>query len=360
MNSTNNSTTFTIPYYQFLTSDGQLQSEVPVEAKLAPNKVIELYRMMNLVRAFDKKAINLQRTGKMGTYASILGQEAVSCTIGSTLKADDIFIPYYRDYATQLMRGVKMEEIYLYWGGDERGNHYINNSKDLPISVPIGSQCLHAAGIAYALKYKNEAKVALVTCGDGATSQGDFYEALNVSGVWELPIVFVINNNRWAISIPVSKQTKAQTLAQKSIAAGIEGIQVDGNDLFALHFVLNKAIEGARQGKGACVIEALTYRLCDHTTADDASRYRNESELTDAWSFEPIIRTRKYLEREKLWDETKQLQLEEEISQQITHATHNYLNYDPPSMVEAFNYMYKELPLSLIEQREAAIKDISK
>ena len=229
---------------------------------------------MVLTRAFDLKAVSLQRTGRLGTYAVSLGQEAVSVGVASAMRQEDVLLPSYRDNGTLLWRGVKMEEILLYWGGDERGNLSSGPAHDFPFCVPVGSQAPHAAGVAYAFKFRKEPRVAVCLLGDGATSKGDVYEAMNFAGVQKLPLVFVVNNNQWAISVPLKLQTACETLAQKAIAAGFAGEQVDGNDVIAVRDAAEQAIAAARNGQGPRLIEALTYRLGDHTTADDAARYR--------------------------------------------------------------------------------------
>src|SRR3990167_3052929 len=218
---------FTISFTQYLNAEGQVVHPLPAFAK-DKKILLHLYKTMVLLRSFDAKAIALQRTGKLGTYASTLGQEAIGVALGHVMHQDDVLAPCYREYGAQIQRGVKFSEILLYWGGDERGNCFANNKQDLPIYVPIGTQLLNAAGVAYAFQYRDQPRVAVGVCGDGATSQGDFYEALNFSGVCNLPIVFLINNNQWAISVALDKQTKCKTLAQKAIAAGIPGEQVDG------------------------------------------------------------------------------------------------------------------------------------
>ncbi|VEH33319.1 pyruvate dehydrogenase E1 alpha subunit [Legionella sainthelensi] len=207
---------FDITYTQFLDEHGKLAGQLPDFAK-DYTVLKELYKMMVLTRTFDKKAIALQRTGKMGTYAPINGQEAISTAIGHAMRPEDVFVPYYRDYAAQFQRGVKMSEILAFWGGDERGSQFSCNSEDLPICVPIASQCLHATGIAFAFQYRNQPRVAVVCLGEGGTSEGDFYEAINIAGTWKLPVVFVVNNNQWAISVPREKQTGTQTIAQKQL-----------------------------------------------------------------------------------------------------------------------------------------------
>ena len=349
---------FEIPYIQLLKPNGELCGELPSFAQ-DTSALISLYRYMVLTRLFDKKAIALQRTGKMGTYAPINGQEAISTAIGHAMHKEDLLVPYYRDYAAQFQRGVKMSEILSYWGGDERGSDFDCKSEDLPICVPIASQCLHAAGIAFAFKYRKQPRVAVVSLGDGGTSEGDFYEAINVAGAWNLPVVFIINNNQWAISVNISKQTASKTLAQKAIAAGFEGIQVDGNDLLATRTVIGDAIEKARHGKGPTLIEALTYRLCDHTTADDATRYQPKDEVKEASDNEPIRRFRHFLHQQHLWDEVKEKKLLEACATEVQKAVDDYLNQSPQPVTSMFDYHYAELPEYLIEQRAVAIEEFN-
>src|SRR6267378_2023858 len=229
------------------------------------------------------------RAGKLGTYASCLGHEATHVGVGAAMRPEDVLAPVYREFGTQLWRGVKLSEILTYWGGDERGNDFAVPRQDFAWCVPIATQTLHAAGAAMAFKVLRQPRCALAYIGDGGTSEGAFYEALNLAGSRTLPVVFVIVNNGWAISVPVAAQTAAQTLAQKAVAAGIRGVQVDGNDVFAVREVVGEALEAARDGAGPSVIEALTYRLSDHTTADDAGRYRSAEEVKDAWALEPLI-----------------------------------------------------------------------
>lgn len=349
---------FEIPFTQLLDAKGELHGPLPAFAH-DKEALVFLYRQMVLARTFDKKAIALQRTGKMGTYAPIHGQEAISTAIGHAMHAEDVFIPYYRDYAAQFQRGVQMSEILRYWGGDERGSRFACNSQDLPICVPIASQCLHAAGIAFAFKYRKQPRVAVVCIGDGGTSEGDFYEAINVAGAWNLPVVFVINNNHWAISVSIKQQTATQTLAQKAIAAGFAGLQVDGNDLLATRDVIGDAIEKARRGEGPTLIEALTYRLCDHTTADDATRYQPSDEVTDATTKEPIRRFRHFLHQQQLWDEQKEKQLLETCTEEVQQAVDDYLNSPPQPITSIFDDHYAELPDYLKEQRAIAIEEFN-
>jgi pyruvate dehydrogenase E1 component alpha subunit len=347
---------FDITFTQFLNEKGELVGKLPSFAE-DHSALKDLYRTMVLTRTFDKKAIALQRTGKMGTYAPINGQEAISTAIGHAMKPDDVFVPYYRDYAAQLQRGVKMSEILAFWGGDERGSNFSGNSQDLPICVPIASQCLHAAGVAFAFKYRNQNRVAVVCIGEGGTSEGDFYEAMNVAGTWNLPVVFVVNNNQWAISVPRDKQTSTQTIAQKAIAAGFKGVQIDGNDVLSTRQIIGEAIEKARRGEGPTLIEALTYRLCDHTTADDATRYQPSEEVEHAKPKEPIARFKHFLMAQKLWSSDEEEQLVMECSEKVEQAVDEYLSTAPQSIGSIFDYHYAELPEYLVEQRAIAMEE---
>lgn len=347
---------FEVTYTQFLNEQGELTGPKP-EFAANHQALKDLYKIMVLTRTFDKKAVALQRTGKMGTYAPINGQEAISAAIGQAMKAEDVFVPYYRDYAAQFQRGVKMSEILAYWGGDERGSDFSCKSEDLPICVPIASQCLHAAGIAFAFKYRKQARVAVVCIGDGGTSEGDFYEAMNVAGIWHLPVVFVINNNQWAISVSREKQTETQTLAQKAIAAGFEGKQVDGNDVLATRQVIGDAIEKARRGEGPTLIEAITYRLCDHTTADDATRYQPNAEVEAARPKEPISRLKHFLMEQKLWTAQDEEQLVIECAKEVDNAVNEYLSSKPQPISAIFDYHYATLPEYLVEQKAIAMEE---
>jgi 2-oxoisovalerate dehydrogenase E1 component alpha subunit len=349
-------THFDIPYTQLLDSNGVLQGALP-EFAHDVSVLKYLYCTMVRTRLFDKKAIALQRTGKMGTYAPINGQEAISTAIGHAMRREDVFIPYYRDYAAQFQRGVRMSDILAYWGGDERGSQFECNSEDLPICVPIASQCLHAAGIAFAFQYRKQNRVAVVCIGDGGTSEGDFYEALNVAGLWKLPVVFVINNNKWAISVSISKQTASQTLAQKAIAAGFEGVQVDGNDMLATRLIIGDAIEKARRGEGPTLIEALSFRLSDHTTADDATRYQPPEDVSLAEKNEPIQRFKHYLEQHHLWDDHQESALIARCMDEIQQEVDVYLNRATQPISSAFDHHFETLPNYLIEQRAVAMEE---
>jgi pyruvate dehydrogenase E1 component alpha subunit len=335
----------------YLAPDGTVLRQPPAFAADV-SALIPLYRAMVLTRTFDLKAVSLQRTGRLGTYAVSLGQEAVSVGVASAMRAEDVLLPSYRDNGTLVWRGVKMEEILLYWGGDERGNLTSGPRHDFPFCVPVGSQAPHAAGVAYALKFRKEPRVAVCLLGDGATSKGDVYEAMNFAGVHKLPLVFVVNNNQWAISVPLELQTASETLAQKAIAAGFPGEQVDGNDAIAVRAAAEEAIAAARSGKGPRLLEALTYRLGDHTTADDAARYRPPAEVQAHWKEEPIARLRAYLVGRKAWGKAEEEQLSAECQQRVEASVERYLATGPRAPETMFDHLYAKLPDVYTAQRD--------
>jgi pyruvate dehydrogenase E1 component alpha subunit len=344
---------FSIEYVQYLDAEGSSTAPLPACAN-DHAELVKMYRMMVLTRTFDTKAVNLQRIGKLGTYPPAVGHEAVQVACGAALLAEDCIAPVYREIGTQMWRGVRMTDILLYWGGDERGNDFAVPTHDFPWCVPIATQTLHAAGAALAFKIRGERRVAMSFIGDGGTSEGSFYEAINVAGVQKLPVVFMVINNQWAISVPLELQTATKTLAQKAIAAGIPGIQIDGNDILASRHVIGQAVERARNGEGPTVIEAITYRLSDHTTADDATRYRRTAEVQDAWTREPIKRTRALLERLKLWDDGKESQLKAECAQQVEAAVQEFFNQPKQTTDAMFEHVFANMPRNLQAQREMA------
>lgn len=345
-----------VPYYQYLDAEGRVQRPLPGWAA-DPEPLQASYRIMQRTRCFDARAIALQRTGQLGTYGSSLGQEAVGAAIGAAMRREDVLLPTYREYAAQLLRGVAMHELLLYWGGDERGMAFKDDAvrEDFPICVPIAGHAPHAVGVAAAFQYRQQPRVAVCVLGDGGSSKGDFYEALNLAGIWQLPVVFVIVNNQWAISVRRSQQSGTPTLAQKAIAAGLPGELVDGNDVIALRERLQHAIDHARAGQGATVIEALTWRLGDHTTADDASRYREQAEVESRWRLDPIQRLRTYLTQAGAWDEEQEQSLQMELAQQVEEAVQKYLDTPPQPPESMFDDLYESLPSALREQRQTAI-----
>lgn len=346
---------FNIDYLQYLTPSGELVGDKKPRIAGDFEKLKSIYELMVLTRTFDTKAVALQRTGKLGTYASCLGHEAVHIGIGSAMAEADVFAPMYREYGAQFYRGVKMSEVLNYWGGDERGSNFSGPQHDFPWSVPIATQCTHAAGAALAMKLRGEQRAAVSVVGDGGSSKGDFLESINAASAFTLPLVLMIVNNQWAISVPRKKQSSGRTLAQKGVAGGLPSIQVDGNDYIAVYTAVKAALKRAYEGKGATVIEAITYRLSDHTTADDASRYRPDDEVENARQFEPIKRIRKYLMNNKHWNEQLENQLLETCKKEVNEAVDEYLSSGNPGVASMFDYMFEEMPHTLEAQKQYAL-----
>ena len=346
---------FEIRYSRFLDPKGNALRRLP-DFAADRAELVALYRAMVLARAFDAKAVALQRTGRLGTFPSALGQEAVAIGIAAAMRKDDVFLPSFREHAAQLWRGVSLVELFLFWGGDERGSDFAAAREDFPICVPVATHAPHAVGVALAFKLRQQERVAVCAFGDGATSKGDVAEALNIAGVWHLPLVFVINNNRWAISVPVAQQTAAETLAQKAIAAGIEGEQVDGNDVIAVREAVARAVAKARSGGGPHLIEALTYRLSDHTTADDARRYRSDTDVSPHWGEDPITRSRNHLVGRGMWAKRDEERMLAEVSAAVDKAAETYLRTPPQAPETIFDFTYQTLPKDLVEQRRAALE----
>lgn len=346
---------FDIAYLQYLDESGHLTQQLPDFA--TPDTLQALYRQMALARLVDDRAVKLQRTGQLGTYPSSLGQEAIGVGTGSALAPADVYCPYYRETGALLERGVQIEEILANWGGDERGQDFRHTREDLPICIPIATQLLHAVGVAFALKYKQQQldeppRVAVSCAGEGATSKGDFYEALNLAGVWQLPAVFVINNNQWAISVPRAAQTATRTIAQKAVAAGVSSLQVDGNDVIAVRAAVADAVMRARRGEGPMLIEAISYRMCDHTTADDAGRYRPEGELQAAEKREPLARLATFLRSTGDWSDELEGELQRELAEISERALRNYAERTRDRATAMFDHLHAELPEAFIEQYE--------
>ncbi len=345
---------FSVDRIQLLDAAGVLVGDSPDVAR-DRNRVIDMYRWMVLTRAFDARAIALQRTGRLGTYASSLGQEAVAVGLADAMERDDVLLPSFREHGAQLRRGVTMNELLLYWGGDERGSDFSGARHDFPCCIPVGSHAPHAAGVGLAIQLRGEPWVAVCVFGDGATSKGDVYEAMNISGAWTLPVVFVASNNEWSISVPRSAQTACETLAQKAVASGFEGVQVDGNDVFAVREVANRALEKARSGGGPTLIEALTYRLGDHTTVDDASRYRDDEEVGRHWKQEPVARLRAFLTTTHEWTREDEETMIESCHAEVEAAVEEYLATESQPVESIFDYLHEKLPSAYAGQRGMAL-----
>lgn len=345
---------FDIYFWRYLNADGVLVDALP-EWAADTDQLRELYKNMAQVRTFDARAVALQRTGQLGTYASSLGQEAVGAALGHVLAPEDALFPTYRETLALLMRGVRMHELLLYWGGDERGMAWSGQPHDFPLCVPIATQVPHAVGVAHAFRYRGEPRVAVCTIGDGGSSKGDFYEGLNLAGAAQLPVVFVVVNNQWAISVPRHQQSGALTLAQKAIAAGVPGEQVDGNDIIGMCERLRHAVDNAREGRGPRLIEAVTYRMSDHTTADDASRYRPAEELQQAWKREPMLRLRRYLEGLNAWSDDDEVALREECERLVEAEVAIYAETPAMPPESMFECLYETMPPALQAQRDALV-----
>lgn len=343
-------TTFEISHLQILDEHGNLNTKL--EPNLPPEELARLYRGMVLARAVDDRMLKLQRQGRIGTFPPCTGQEAATCAPVLAMTDKDWFVGAFRELGGRLMRGEPIENYIFAYGGYEEGNTFEGGDRTLPLSVIVGSQTLHATGIAYAMKSRGE-KDSAVVCffGDGATSEGDVHEAMNFATLWRAPVVFICQNNQWAISVPRAKQTHSRTLAQKAIAYDMPGIQVDGNDPLAMYRVTKEALDRAHAGEGPTFIEAVTYRLRMHTTADDPSRYQSEEQLKLWEKRDPIIRFKKYLEDKGLWDEAKQTALDEEVKKRIEDAVKIFESRKDFKPDTPFDFIYGTEHKRIEEQR---------
>ncbi len=318
--------------------------------KLSNDEIKGLYRKMMTIRIFDDKAGKIQRQGRLGPYISFLGQEACQVGIVSQLRKDDWFFPTYRDSGALIARGTPMKDLLLYWMGDPRA--FEKSGTSFPICIAVGTHPPHAAGAAFASKIKKKDFVAVSVCGEGATSRGDFYEAMNFAGVFKLPVIFVVQNNQWAISVPRNKQTAAQTIAQKAIAAGIEGMQIDGNDIFSVLSAMKHAIEKARAGNGATLIECVTYRLNDHSSADDQKRYREQAEVETWKKKEPVERLKKFMIAKGLWSEKFEHDIIAEAAALVEKSIKDAESVSSLQLDDLFKHTFAEMPWNLKEELE--------
>ncbi|HHQ47665.1 MAG TPA: pyruvate dehydrogenase (acetyl-transferring) E1 component subunit alpha [Acidobacteria bacterium] len=348
--------TASIERLEILAPDGTADLELMPD--LDDGQMVAMYQDMVRMRAFDAKAIRLQRQGRMGTWASLRGQEAAQAALALAMEPQDWLIPAIREQGLALARGVPGHVIYAYWAGDERGSAFPEDVRVFPTAVPIGSQLIHGAGVGMSMALQGDDAVAVAFGGDGSTSEGDFHEALNFAGVFRAQTVFVIQNNQWAISVPRASQSAAETLAQKAIAYGIPGIQVDGNDVFAVYVAAREALDRARRGDGPTLIESVTYRLGDHTTADDAGRYRDPEEVAAWETRDPILRLRRFLEARGLWDEPRERMLTEEVDRWVESQVEAMEAMPDPDPRDIFRFMYAELPPHLAEQMEELLEEV--
>src|ERR1044071_1789405 len=300
---------FHVEYLSILDSDGNL--DTALEPDIAPAELKRLYRGMLLGRRLDERMIRLQRQGRIGTFAPIKGQEASQIGAVSPLRAVDWMVPSFRETAAMLWRGWPIEKLLMLYAGYLEGGQPAPGQNDLPVTIPVATQLPHAVGLAYAAQYRGDDAVVMAFCGDGATSEGDFHEALNFAGVWHVPVIFLIQNNQWAISVPLKKQTHSRTIAQKALAYGLPGLQVDGNDVLAVHAACREAVERARAGDGPTLIECVTYRLGVHTTADDPTKYRTAEEVAEWERKDPLTRFSAYLQKRNLLEDNAEAQVDE-------------------------------------------------
>jgi pyruvate dehydrogenase E1 component alpha subunit len=348
-----------VDYLSILDEEGNTDRDL--EPEIPEDLLYKLHRAMLLGRRFDERLLSLQRQGRIGTFPPIKGQEAAQLGAVALLRPSDWMAPSFRETAAELWRGKSMESVILSFGGFNEGGWIEENRNDLPIAVPVGSQIIHAVGIAWAIQYRQKDDVAMTFFGDGATSEGDFHEGMNFAGVYQAPVVFVCQNNQWAISVPRSKQTRSKTLAQKALAYGIPGIQVDGNDILAVYSAAKEAVERARSGGGPSMIECVTYRLMMHTTSDDPKRYRTEAEVEEWEKKDPLPRFQKYLIAKGMLSDEKIEELESEIKAEIQEAVEKTEGRmetlgDPLDM---FEHAYAEMPPNLQEQREELTRELA-
>lgn len=341
--------------FGILDKDGKVVNK-DYEPDIDNDTLVHMYKIMSLARTADIKALQYQRQGRMLTFAPVQGQEAAQVGPMAASKKDDWLVPAFREAAAMLYKGATLYQNYLYWYGNERGSRYDDGVNIMPVNVPIGSQINHAAGVAQASKVLGKNHAVFTYIGDGGTSNGEFHEGVNWGGVYDLPMITIIQNNQYAISTPRSQATKAETLAQKAHAYGIPGIQVDGNDVLAMYVASKEALKRAYDGKGPTLIEAVTYRLGPHTTSDDPSIYRSDEEVEEWKKKDPIDRFRKYLTNKKLWNKDKQEKMEKEQKKFVADTFKEVEKSEAPTLDEVFDHTYGELPYDLKRQKEAIRK----
>lgn len=347
---------FSVKYIQVLDEKGNVDSKLM--PSLSPASIKKMYETIVLTRVFDDRAIKLQRQGRIGTFASVQGQEACQIPSAIQLEDTDLVFPAFREHGVFLTRGAPPEVVLQYWGGDERGMKFAKNVNMFPVAITVGGHVTHAAGAAMAYQYQKKKSVAVAYFGDGATSEGDFHEGMNFAGVFKAPAIFICQNNQWAISTPVSEQSASQTLAQKAIAYGFEGVQVDGNDVFAVYKVFKEALAKARAGKGPTFIECITYRLGDHTTSDDATRYRKEKEVAAWKEKDPLSRLKKYMLKKKILSEKDDKSIWDKADKAVTDAVTKYEAMALAPNEDIFNYMFGDMPAELVEQKSRFMQEV--
>ena len=334
---------------QILDPTGKIADEANLP-KIPKKTLLNMYKTMVLGRVSDDKALQFQRQGRMLTYAPNHGQEAAQVGSIAAMEDQDWLVLAFREFNAMLYKGVTLEQAFLYWYGNEMGSRYDDDVKVLPVNVPIGSQINHAAGIAYAAKLRQTDEAAIVYIGDGGTSHGEFHEGVNFAGLFDLPVVIVIQNNQYAISTPRAKATKAKTLAQKAIAYGIPGIQVDGNDPLAMYVATKAARERAKKGEGPTLIEAVTYRMGPHTTSDNPKLYRSDEEVAEWAKKDPLIRFKAYLIEKGDWSEKEDKALYESSKQTVLETFKKVEASGIEPLEDIFKYTYETMTPNLKEQ----------
>lgn len=322
---------------------------------LTPDDIKRLHAHMVLTRQFDERMFKLQRQGRLGTFARVAGQEGAHVGAAFALRPTDWLVPAFREIGAELLRGLTMTQLLQFWSGDERGGRFPHDLRTLPVAIPVGTHMLHAVGIGWAMKASGEDAAVLTTFGEGATSEGDFSEAMNMAGVFQAPVVFFCQNNQYAISLPFTRQTAAPTVAQKALAYGMFGVQVDGNDVFAVYRVVSEALDRARTAHEPTLIEASTYRVTDHTTSDDARRYREEEEVAGWRQRDPIERLARYMRGAGLIDEAGEAAVLADADQKVAEAVAAFEAIPPPGPEEIFAHVFAEKTPQLLEQ-EAGLK----
>lgn len=307
-----------IEYLSILDEEGR--ADPALEPAIPPEDLGRLYRTALLARRFDERMVRLQRQGRIGTYLPARGHEAAVLGSVYALRPTDWLVPVWREWAAYVWRGWPLDRLVLLYAGFTEGTEVPAGIRDLPVCVPMGTHVPHAVGLAYASRYRHEDSVTLCYFGDGASSEGDTQEAMNFAGVFQLPVVFMCINNQWAISTPRARQTRAPTLAHRALAYGFPGVQVDGNDLLAVYAATREAVLRGRRGEGPTLIEAVTYRLLAHSTADDPTKYQSAAEVAVWEAREPLPRLRRYLEGKGLLDESLHARLETEVEAEVRAA----------------------------------------
>ena len=342
-----------IDYLQVLDENGK------VDAALFPKdvddkKILDMYKYLSFTRAVDTKCISLQRQGRLSTYAPSIGEEATQVGSAMALRPNDMFVPNFRQHGTFIVRGLPLDMFFIYWRGFENGCMIPQNVHGFPYMVPVATQTLHAVGIAFAQKYAKRDVAVITYVGDGGTSEGDFYEAMNFAGVFKVPLVLIIENNQWAISVPRSRQSAAETLAQKGIAAGIKCLQVDGNDVVAVYKAVSDAIADAKNGP--TLIECVTYRVSMHTTSDDPTKYRSDDEVKKWIAKDPIARVKAYLTGKGLWNDSMEAGMQDDFKKEIDEAVEKAEAFKPDPK-ELFEHIYSFMPQSLKDEYDEALRE---